>query len=102
MRVHSSSIFSELSQQTHDHRGDISSGSAQLQREFIGKPAAIYLEQHYQSEMVFNFCHKWEVKVVSAVRKTFVFLYVFTVCDLMVMDYSFILVVSQYPTVAIW
>lgn len=53
--------------------------------------------------MVFNFCHKWEVKAVSVVRKIFVFLYVFTVCDLTVMDYySFILVVSQYPTVALW
>lgn len=53
--VHSSSIFLEPFQQTHNHRGDISSGSAKLQREFIGKPAAIHLEQHYQRRWFLTF-----------------------------------------------
>lgn len=50
------------------------------------------LQQHIRAthpkEIVFNLWHKWEVQVVSVVKKT-IFLHVFTVSNIIVADYSF-------------
>lgn len=69
------------------HRQQIHLSSAEL-RTILSKPTTIYSEQHYQQILFFfsNSWLKWEVKVVSVIRKTFIFLYVFTVYDLIVMD----------------
>lgn len=75
------------------HRQQINLSSSELQ--LVSKPTTVYSEQHYQQILFFffNLWLKWEVKVVSVVRKTFIFLSVFTVYDLIVMDQSVILVV---------
>lgn len=40
-------------------------------------------------EIVFNLWHKWEVKVVSVVRKMYIFLHVFTVYGLIMNDFLY-------------